>query len=90
MSIKGPKIDNEDSWPTIKLPETSAYAADIWIQLVEKTTDEGKMPRPSPNGLYLKATKDVHQQPGVDVVSDGKTDPDSKGGYTCFYIDIHY
>ena len=78
MSIKGPKIGTDDTWPTIMLPTTSAYEADISIQLVEKKTEAGEMPRPSPNGLFLKATKDIHQQPGVTIVSDGNT----YGGYT--------
>ena len=80
MSIKGKKFGNKDSWPTILLPDTPAYEADILIQLVEKNTEAGRMPRPSPNGLYLKATKDVHQQSGVTIVSDGNTNPDLKGG----------
>ena len=82
VSIKGQKVCGRDSWPTIRISKTSAFNAEVWIQLVEKDNDAGNLPCPSPNGLYLKAIKDV--DPGLEfpisdknvvhILSDGRTD----------------
>ena len=39
---------------------------------MEKNNNAGNIPRPSPNGLYLKEIKDVDQHRGFNVISDGR------------------
>ena len=73
MAIKGQKIEGKDTWPEIRISDATAYAASIWIQLVEKEDAKESQPRPSPNGLFLKKDKNGHVNSpnGIEIHSDG-------------------
>ena len=83
MAIKGPKIDGKDTWPEIRISDATAYAASIWIQLVEKENKKDSQPRPSPNGLFLKKDKNghVYSPNGIEIHSDGNDDGEKHFNY---------
>ena len=73
MAIKGPKIEGKDTWPEIRISDTTAFGASIWIQLVEKENEDESQPRPSPNGLFLKKDKNGNEKTphGIEIDSNG-------------------
>ena len=72
MPIKGIDINGHDSYPTIKIPETSENAAIVVVQLVQKENDNKNKLISSPNQLFVKADKkaiDNSEPRGIEIIS---------------------
>ena len=77
MPIKSKKrVDNESSWPEIRVTDPPSCPADIWIQLVEnKSSVDGQHnPVPSPNGLFHKKGREWTAPHGIIIQDTGEED----------------
>lgn len=75
--IKGLDINGQDSYPTIKIPETSENAAVVVVQLVHKENYEDNKVISSPNQLFVKADKraiDSSEPRGIEIISTENSD----------------
>ena len=77
MPIKSKKrVNNESSWPEIRVTDAPSCPADVWIQLVENTSpvDGHHLPVPSPNGLFHKKGREWTAPHGIIIQASGVDD----------------